>query len=75
MDELLLSFLMGRMAEVDEEEFFDTAPMFLMELGFNPTEICRMMFDLGEMVGHVSGHLCAETEQMSQAEVGVGGYL
>ncbi len=62
MDELLLSFLMGRMAEVDEEEFFDTAPMFLMELGFNPTEICRMMFDLGEMVGHVSGHLCAETE-------------
>lgn len=74
MDGLLLEFLMERMAEC-EDKFFDYAPMFLVELGYSTTEICRMMFDLGEMVGHVSGHLCAETEQMSQAGVGVGGYL
>jgi hypothetical protein len=74
MDEVIPGFLMERLAEVDEEEFFGTAPMLLMVLGYSPTEICRTMFKLGELVGHATGHLCAEAGQI-EVEVGTAGYL
>jgi hypothetical protein len=74
MDEAIHGFLMERLAEVGEEEFFGTAPMFLMVLGYSPADICRMMFKLGELVGRATGHLCAEAGQI-EMEVGTAGYL
>lgn len=74
MDGLILVFLMDRLATVDEDEFFNMVPGFLIELGFTPAEICRLVFELGELVGHVAGHLCAENEQ-AEVEAEIGGYL
>lgn len=65
--EVLIDSLEKILAAEGGEEFFAGLPGFLGTVGFTPSESCLVMFELGHRLGHESGHICVERDNVSVA--------